>query len=93
MTHLPTGAVVTATESRSQHENRVVARERLDTLLTQSRHREEHEASNFQRQKAITEHRTFVWTAWRNEVRLPTGRKAQMHQALKGRLAKLLKQS
>lgn len=92
MTHLPTGTVVTATESRSQHENRAVARDRLDSLLAQSHDRAAHEASNSQRQKALAEHRTFVWTAWRDEVRLPSGRKARMQQALKGRMSKLLKQ-
>lgn len=91
LTHLPSGVVVTATESRSQHQNRSVAFTRLSELLAEQRSQDAHARGNEQRQEALTEHRTFVWTAWRDEVRLPSGRKARMKDALRGRTDRLLK--
>lgn len=90
LTHLPTGLVVTATESRSQHENRRVAHERMRTALEDRARDAAASMANDQRREAADEHRTFVWTQWRDEVKTPGGRKARMGAALKGRLGPLV---
>lgn len=91
LTHRPTGTVVTATESRSQRENRDTAWRRLRESLQSLERREAQHQVNHQRQEALAEHRTFVWTSWRDEVRTPDGRKVSMSRALKGKLAPLLR--
>lgn len=91
MTHLPSGIVVTATEERSQHQNRTVAQQRLLDALT-ARHRgREHQALNDERLDALGEFRTWTWTGWRDEVKGPGGARASMSRALSGRLDPLLR--
>lgn len=91
MTHLPSGIVVTATEERSQHQNRAVAQQRLLDALTASRRGREHQAVNDERLDALGEFRTWTWTGWRDEVKGPDGIKASMSRALNGRLDPLLR--
>lgn len=90
LTHLPTGIVVTATEERSQHQNRTVAWRRLTDRLATERVASEHEATNSVRRAVLDEGRSWTWTGWRDEVRGPDGRRTQMGRALAGRLGPLL---
>lgn len=65
--HVPSGTIVTATESRSQHQNRNVARKRLE--------------AKFRGTKTITDivpDQQWIWCEWRNEVTLPDGSKRNM---------------
>lgn len=67
MTHLPTGTVVTATESRSQIKNRKVALDRL------------HRALGPQNQSScVLEGSVWLWCEWRDQVKLPDGTKRSM---------------
>jgi ribosome-associated protein len=90
MTHLPTGIVVTATEERSQHQNRTVAWQRLTDLLAGQHEAAAHARTNTTRRDAIEEGRSWTWTGWRDEVKGPGGRRTQMSRALAGRLTPLL---
>lgn len=88
--HYPTGIIVTATEDRSQHRNRVVAWERLTARLAADAAAEQHEATNAVRRDVLGEGRSWTWCGWRDEVRSPDGRKASMRRVLAGRLALIL---
>lgn len=90
LTHVPSGVVVTATEERSQHQNRTVAWARLEAVLSTQAHREAAEVVNGQRQVAFEDHRSWTWTGWRDEVRGPGGQRTSMRRALAGRLDPLL---
>ena len=90
MTHLPTGIVVTATEERSQHQNRTVAWQRLNDLLSGQQEAAAHAHTNSARRDVIGEGRSWTWTGWRDEVKGPDGRRTQMGRALAGRLTPLL---
>lgn len=72
ITHIPTGTVVTATEDRSQHRNRVVAFERLRTKLDGGT------VDNYDLADVRWE-----WCDWRDEVVLPDGTKKSMSRVLK----------
>lgn len=93
ITHLPTGIVVTATEERSQHQNRAVAWERLQARLDEQSRTQQHEAVNQNRRDTLAEARTWTWTGWRDEVKGPAGRKASMSRVLAGRFGPLLDRS
>lgn len=90
LTHLPTGIVVTATEERSQHQNRTVAWQRLTDRLAQQAATTTHEALNETRRDVLGEARAWTWTGWRDEVKGPHGRKTSMTRALAGRLGPLM---
>ena len=83
--------VVTATEERSQHQNRAVAWKRLHGVLAEQSEVAAHARRNRERVEDLDAHRTFSWTAWRDEVRTPSGGRTSMRAALKGRLRALLK--
>ena len=89
LTHKPTGVVVTAVESRSQHENRRVAWARLETELGRRQAENVAQQANQGRQEVFDQGRSWTWTAWRDQVSGP-GRSASMKQALKGRLGSLV---
>lgn len=93
LTHLPTGTVVTATEERSQHQNRQVAWTRLEAVLRERHEASQHQAVNRQRREATNGDRAsrqFTWTQWRDTVKASDGRKASYRQALAGRLDAIL---
>lgn len=90
LTHLPTGTVVTATEERSQHQNRAVAWQRLNERLSTAHTASAHAAINTTRRAVLDEGRSWTWTGWRDEVRGPDGRRTSMGRALAGRLTPLL---
>lgn len=90
LTHLPTGLVVTATEERSQHQNRQVAWGRLHEALNSDAAAAAHTAVNQERQESLTPGRDWTWCGWRDEVSTPQGRKASMKRALAGDLTRLL---
>lgn len=73
MTHIPTGTVVTATEDRSQHKNRKVARQRLEAKL---------------KSEPIDTYTTgdvrWDWCDWRDEVITPAGKKSMSRVLRKG---------
>lgn len=91
LTHLPSGIVVTATEERSQHQNRVVARQRLTDALTSRNQGRAHRELNAERVETLGAFRTWTWTGWRDEVKGPGGVRSSMSKALAGRLDPLLR--
>lgn len=90
LTHLPTGTVVTATEERSQHLNRLVAWQRLESKLGAVAEAEHAEATNQVRRDQLDEFRSWTWCGWRDEVKGPNGRRASMTRVLAGRLKLVL---
>jgi len=90
MTHIPSGTVVTATEDRSQHKNRSVARQRLEDKLQNHSMVQEHKKMNNQRQIDDSQV-SFVWTEWRDQVKGPQNKKTTMKKALNGKLDNLMK--
>lgn len=93
LTHVPSGLVVTATEERSQHQNRQVAWGRLEAALRREFETRQASATNRQRQEATAGDRAdrqFTWTQWRDEVKTSDGRRAPYRQALTGRLRSIL---
>ena len=90
LTHLPTGLVVTATEERSQHQNRLVAWARLEERLSAVASADVAEATNESRREQLDEFRAWTWCGWRDEVKGPNGRRASMKRVLQGRLQLVL---
>lgn len=72
LTHKPTGIVVTASEQRSQHQNRAVAWERLRSKL-----------SSQSIDTYTLDDVRWDWCDWRDEVVLPDGRRKQMSRVLR----------
>lgn len=85
MTHRATGIVVTATESRSQHENRRMARQRLTDALDRRREATMSATANAVRRTGFDQDQVWTWTQWRDQVRSPDGSRASMAKVLKGR--------
>lgn len=85
ITHYPTGTVVTAVESRSQHDNREVAWKRLEKALEELAQVEHSEALGSQREAAYDDYNAWTWTDWRDEAK-HRGQKYSMRKLLKGRL-------
>ena len=72
MTHIPTGIVATASEQRSQHQNKEMARKRLAEKLSAP--------------SIDTHHADGVgwdWCDWRDEVVLPSGTRKSMSRTLR----------
>lgn len=93
LTHLPTGTVVTASEERSQHQNRQVAWSRLERILADRHDQVQQDKVDRQRREATSGDRAsrqFTWTQWRDEVKASGGRRASYRKALAGRLDPLL---
>lgn len=90
LTHLPTGTQVVADGERKQAQNRKIAWERLEATLASRQSKSEHNTQNCERAAQIGAERTWTWTGWRDEVKSGKAR-TSMRQALKGRLAPLLK--
>lgn len=90
LTHMPTGTVVTATEERSQHQNREVAWERLEAKLGAVAERDAARAVNRVRRKHLDEFRSWTWCGWRDEVKGPSGRRGSMRRVLSGKLDPIL---
>lgn len=72
LTHMPTGTVVTATEQRSQYQNRQVAWDRLREKLF-SPDTETYHFNDVQ----------WDWCDWRDEVVFPDGRRKSMSRILR----------
>lgn len=70
--HLPTGIIVTASEERSQYQNRTVAWKRLEEKLS-SQAIDTYSINDVQ----------WDWCDWRDEVVLPDGRKKSMSRVLR----------
>jgi hypothetical protein len=88
--HRPTGIIVTATEERSQHQNRAVAWARLEAVLRERHDTSASEAVNDERREVLDEFRTWTWCGWRDEVRGPDGRRGSMRRVLAGKLEPVL---
>lgn len=72
MTHLPTGITAVGTESKSQHQNKKIARQRLTARLASG--------------TIVVDKQTeaqWNWCEWRNEVTTPTGDHLNMSRTLK----------
>lgn len=91
LTHIPTGTAVTATEQRSQHQNRQVAWQRLERALCDQALEAGHAAENNVRRNQRADYRSWTWTQWRDEVKGPAGNRSSMKRALTGRLGPLLR--
>lgn len=89
LTHLPTGTVVTATESRSQAHNRATAWKRLEQKMN-ARHQGEVSENMRQQRTRHGDNVDFTWTSWRDVVKSSTGSSTSMTRALRGRLGPLL---
>lgn len=90
LTHLPTGTMVTATEERSQHLNRLTAWQRLEARLAEVAEAKVAAATNGARREQMDEFRSWTWCGWRDEVKGPDGRKASMKRVLSGNLRRVL---
>lgn len=90
MVHLSTGITVVATESRSQHQNRAVAWQRLVTALAERERVSAHAERNATRREVFDTSRSWSWCGWRDEVKGPGGRRGSMRRALAGRMSGLL---
>lgn len=90
LVHRPTGIVVTAADSRSQHENRRVAWQRLQAALDTREAGRHHTTVNAERALVFDSGRSFTWTAWRDQVKTDGGVRTGMAKALSGRLGPLL---
>lgn len=90
LTHLPTGIVVTATEERSQHLNRLAAWQRLEARLAAVAEAESAAATNGVRREQLSEFRSWTWCGWRDEVKGPDGRRGSMKRLLSGNLRRVL---
>jgi protein subunit release factor A len=90
LTHLPTGLIVTAEDSRSQWQNRQVAWERLNERLRQVEADRSRSSANAERFSQFDTSRCWVWCGWRDEVVSADGRRGSMRRALKGDLARLV---
>lgn len=91
LTHLPTGLIVTAEDSRSQWQNRQVAWTRLRERLQRAEVDRSRTSSNADRLSQFDTSRCWVWCGWRDEVVSADGRRGSMRRALKGDLARLVK--
>lgn len=89
LTHRPTGIVVTATEQRSQHQNRSVAWARLRAELVQRADQHVADEVNDRRAATLQAPRTFIWTQWRDQVKYPGGT-CSYRTALRGKIGPLL---
>ena len=90
LTHLPTGIIVTATEERSQHQNRTVAWDRLRQRLANEQATARATNINEARKETFDGSHDWTWCGWRDEVKTGHGRQGSMSRALSGRLAPLL---
>lgn len=91
LTHLPSGTVVTAVESKSQYQNREKAWERLREALSAAERQSRAEATNeVRRSEVLSEQRSWSWCSWRDEVKTPTGKKASMKKVLSGKMRGIL---
>ncbi len=90
LTHLPTHTVVTATEDRSQHVNRTIAWERLQSALNEAQSVDKHNLASSTKAAKFNNHRAWTWCSWRDEVSCDDGRKMSMKQAMKGKMKKLI---
>lgn len=89
LTHVPTGIVVTATEQRTKGQNLAVAWKRLEAAWDKRETTAVGSKTNAGRQKAFGMVR-YTWTDWRNEVKMPSGSKANMSKVLSGKLELIL---
>jgi hypothetical protein len=67
-----------------------VAWDRLTAALTAGAKASDADQVNQHRRAHFDTSRSWVWCGWRDEVRLPNGKKASMRRALAGRLKPLL---
>lgn len=91
ITHFPTGIVVTATEERSQHQNRDIAWKRLSDKLMETTSSVLSDRMNAERQNGFSSDKSFTWVEWRDTVKSSDGRKTSYKKALNGNLSKLIK--
>ena len=90
LTHVPSGIVVTATEQRTKGQNLAVAWRRLQESFDKQSEALVHSHTNSIRQQSFDADRRYTWTDWRNEVKLPSGSKANMSKVLSGKLELIL---
>lgn len=90
LTH-PSGLIVTATESRSQHDNREMAWKRMRAALADAANAEHLAAVNEVRAAGFGVPRQWTWCSWRDEVVSADGVRHSMKRALRGDMTKLLK--
>jgi len=69
---MPTGTIVTATEQRSQHQNKAMAWKRLEQRL-----------QPVDTRQVIDTNVQWNWCDWRDEVKLPNGKTKRMRAVLR----------
>jgi protein subunit release factor A len=88
-THLPTGTVACAEDSKSHHINRENAYKKLVVILQQKQDDELRQKTNVQRNNQIgagtRPEASWNWTSWRDEVSIPGYGTRSMKQVLKGK--------
>jgi protein subunit release factor A len=72
MTHIPTGITAIATEQRSQHQNKKVARSRLQSRIG---------SGSVDQDRPVDQQ--WNWCEWRDKVILPNGKKMNMTNVMK----------
>lgn len=90
LTHIPSGVVVTATESRSQFENRREAWARLEAALAADARLRAAADENLERSAVFGGARCWTWCGWRDEVLNPLGERGSMRRVLRGNFGRLL---
>lgn len=90
MRHVPTGIEVTATEDRSQHRNREVARQRLASAVADTQRASAAAVADALRVSQFGSARSWTWCGWRDQVTTPTGCTGSMRRALAGDMARLI---
>lgn len=88
LVHVPTGLIVTATESRSQWVNRQTAWERLRSQLAERDAAVQTQAASAARAAQFGQERQWLWCAWRDRITSPSGRTTSMKAALRGGLGR-----
>lgn len=91
-THIPSGLSVTAEDSKSQHINKQTAKAKIVKLLSDNAFYSQLNLQKTNKNNQILPEgfnprssSSWVWTAWRDEVFIPTFGKMSMKKALKGK--------
>lgn len=92
LAHRPSGITVTATESRSQQENRAVAWQRLRDAMQAAEIGAAREVRAATKARQFGGQRDWTWCSWRDELVTPDGRRMSMKRALRGGLDRLAAQ-
>lgn len=84
--HIPTGMVAQSEDHKSKERNRLASLKRLESKVLGQIEAAAHNSSNTAKKQAFDRSDGFWnWCGWRDEVKMPSGKKASMKKVLKGR--------